>query len=74
LPKELTELFDKEGIKTLEMADREGLSSHHKKETNRLYRDKEKWRMWAEMLLKTCTHSSVVGSTEHFLLVGKKQS
>jgi len=26
-----------------------------------------------EILLYTCTHPSVVGSTEHFLLVGRKQ-
>lgn len=37
-------------------------------------RIRKKWRMWIEILLKTCTHPSVVGSTEHFLLVGRKQS
>jgi len=50
----------------------EGLSSHHRKETNRLYKDQEKWKMWVEILLKTCTHPSVVGSSEHFLLVCRK--
>jgi hypothetical protein len=30
--------------------------------------------MWIEILLGTCTHPSVVGNTEHFLLVGKKRS
>lgn len=74
LPEELTELFEKEGVKTLETAGLEGLSSHHGKETNKLYRDQEKWRMWVEILLKTCTHPSVVGNAEHFLLVGRKQS
>jgi len=54
------------------MARLEGLSSHHRKETNKLYKDQEKWEMWMEILLKTCTHPSVVGSSEHFLLVCRK--
>jgi ubiquinone/menaquinone biosynthesis C-methylase UbiE len=72
LPEELRALFEQQGVRVLEMAGLEGLSSHHKKETNRLYKDQERWRMWIETLLKTCTHPSVVGSSEHFLLVGKK--
>ena len=52
----------------------EGLSSHHRKETNRLYKDQEKWKMWVEILLKTCTQPSVIGDSEHFLLVCRKHS
>jgi hypothetical protein len=55
------------------MADLEGLSSHHEKETNKLFKDQEKWKMWIEILLATCTHPSVVGSAEHFLLIGRKR-
>lgn len=73
LPEELRELFEKQNVEILEMAGLEGLSSHHEKETNRLHKDKEKWKMWIEILLKTCTHPSVVGSSEHFLLVCRKQ-
>lgn len=72
LPEELRELFERQGVETLEMAGLEGLSSHHEKETNRLFKDQEKWKQWIEILLKICTHPSVVGSTEHFLLVGRK--
>jgi len=72
LPEELRDLFEVQGVKVLEMAGLEGLSSHHPKETNRLYKDDEKWKMWMEILLKTCTHPAVVGCSEHFLLVGKK--
>jgi len=73
LPEELQTLFEKQGVKTMEMAGLEGLSSHYKRETNRLFKDQQKWKMWTEILLKTCTHPAVVGSSEHFLLVGKKQ-
>jgi len=72
MPEELCELFEKQGVEILDLAGLEGLSSHHRKETNRLYKDKEKWKMWVEILLKTCTHPSVVGSSEHFLLMCRK--
>ena len=74
MPEELCELFEKQGVEILELAGLEGLSSHHRKETNGLYKDQEKWKVWIEILLKTCTHPSVVGSSEHFLLVCKKSS
>ena len=73
LPEELRELFERRGVQVLEMAGLEGLSSHLQKQTNRLYKDQEKWNMWTEILLATCTHPSAVGSAEHFLLVGQKQ-
>ncbi|MFB0567550.1 MAG: class I SAM-dependent methyltransferase [Candidatus Bathyarchaeia archaeon] len=72
LPEELRDLFEAQGVEVLEMAGLEGLSSHHPKETNKLSRDEEKWQIWMEVILKTCTHPAVVGSSEHFLLVGKK--
>jgi ubiquinone/menaquinone biosynthesis C-methylase UbiE len=73
LPEELCGLFEKQGTEILEMAGLESLSSHHEKETNRLYKDQEKWKIWMEIMLKTCTHPSVVGSSEHFLLVCRKR-
>jgi hypothetical protein len=69
---ELRQLFEAQGVRVLEMAGLEGLSSHHQKETNRMYKDREKWKIWMEVILKTCTHPAVVGSSEHFLLVGMK--
>ena len=72
LPEELCELFEKQEVEILEVAGLEGLSSHHRKETNKLHKDQEKWKMWMEILLETCTHPSIVGSSEHFLLVSRK--
>jgi ubiquinone/menaquinone biosynthesis C-methylase UbiE len=74
LPEELRELFEKQDAEILEMAGLEGLSSHHQRETNKLYKDQEKWKMWIDILLKTCTHPSVVGNCEHFLLVCRKRA
>jgi hypothetical protein len=73
LPEELRGLFERQDAKILELAGLEGLSSHHEKETNSLYRDRERWQMWMEIILETCTHPSAVGSAEHFLLVARKR-
>ncbi len=70
--KDLKELFETRGVETLEMATCEGLSSHLKGSTNRLYRDKAKWARWKELILKTCTDPILLGMGEHFLYVGRK--
>jgi SAM-dependent methyltransferase len=72
LPEELPKLFEDCGVKTLELASCEGLSAHVKEATNLLYEDKEKWEIWFQMLLDTCTEPSIVGMGEHILYVGKK--
>jgi ubiquinone/menaquinone biosynthesis C-methylase UbiE len=71
-PKNLRELFERRGIKTLEMATCEGLSSHLRGPTNRLYRDKSRWARWEELILKTCADPILLGTGEHFLYVGRK--
>jgi ubiquinone/menaquinone biosynthesis C-methylase UbiE len=72
LPEELHDLCTKHGIDVLEMASLEGLSSSFQRETNRLAKNKRNWKAWIEILLQTCTHPSIVGSGEHFLLVGRR--
>jgi len=72
LPEELKYLTEKHGIQTPEMAGLEGLSSHHRRKTNKLSKDPEKWNLWLKIILETCTRV-VVGGTEHILLVGRKR-
>ena len=36
----------------LEMAGLEGLSSHHRRETNRLHKHEERWKIRMEIILK----------------------
>jgi ubiquinone/menaquinone biosynthesis C-methylase UbiE len=71
-PRDLRELLEKRGVRTLEMATCEGLSSHLRGPTNRLYRDKARWARWEELILKTCTDPMLLGMGEHFLYVGRK--
>lgn len=72
LPNELRELFESKGVQTLTMATCQGLSSHLKEATNKLYQDKEKWRRWLKILLQTCIDPCIIGLGEHFLYIGKK--
>lgn len=73
LPEELKELFEKNGVKTLNLVASHGLASTHEKEVNRLFKDKEKWKIWMETHLKTCTYPSVASLGEHMMLIGKKR-
>ena len=72
LPEELRGLFERCGVETLDMAALEGLSSHHEEAVNKLAEDDERWEMWVDMLLRTCNHPSILGISEHILLVGRK--
>jgi len=51
----------------------QGIGSVHKEEVNKLARNKRRWRVWLETHYKTCTHPSVVGLSEHMLIVCKKR-
>jgi len=73
LPEELQELFEKQNVETLDLAGLEGLSSHLEEATNELHKDKEKWKMWINIIIKTCNRPSVVGTAEHILYVGRKR-
>lgn len=73
LPEELQGLFEKLNVKTLELVGLEGLSSHLKRATNKLYKEKEKWNAWVDIVLKTCNYPSIIGTTEHILYIGRKQ-
>ena len=72
-PKELEQLFEAKGVETLEIAACEGLSSHLQGPTNKLYKNKEAWKKWLELILKTCTDPTIIGVSEHVLYIGRKK-
>jgi ubiquinone/menaquinone biosynthesis C-methylase UbiE len=74
LPEELKDVLSRPGVEILEMVGLEGLGAHHEDEVNKLARDKRLWNLWLEAHYRTCTHPSVVGMSEHALLVGRKIS
>jgi SAM-dependent methyltransferase len=71
-PDELRQAFEKQGVRVLEMAGLEGLSSHHDRKLNQLARNETRWKIWLETHYQTCTHPSVVGMAEHMLFVCRK--
>lgn len=72
LPEELQQAFTRPELQILVIAGLEGLSSGHSKELNKLARDEARFKVWLETHFQTCTHPSVVGMSEHMLLVCRK--
>ena len=73
LPEELREEFTRADLQILEMVGLEGISEHQIKELNRLAKDENRYRIWWETHLQTCTHPAVVGMSEHMLIVCRKR-
>jgi 2-polyprenyl-3-methyl-5-hydroxy-6-metoxy-1,4-benzoquinol methylase len=73
LPEEFRAAFDDKGVEVLELVGLEGISSSHRKELNRTAKNEGRWKIWQAAHLKTCTHPAVVGTSEHMLIVAKKQ-
>ena len=73
LPEEFRQEFNRPGLEILEMVGLEGIATQHVKELNRLAKDENHFTSWMEMHLQTCTHPSVVGMSEHMLMVCRKR-
>ena len=73
LPEELEVDFKKQPVEILEMAGLQGVSSHHRKKFNKLARNEKRLAIWMETHYQTCTHPSVVGLSEHMLIVCRKR-
>jgi SAM-dependent methyltransferase len=74
LPEELRDAFEKTGVNILEMAGLEGISANKKRNVNTLAKEGGlEWRRWLETHFQTCTHPSVVGMSEHMLIVVQKK-
>lgn len=72
LPEELKQAFTRPDVRILEMVGLEGLSTQHPKEVNKLAKDEKNYSVWMQTHFQTCTHPSVVGLSEHMLIVCRK--
>ncbi|MBI5567482.1 MAG: class I SAM-dependent methyltransferase, partial [Chloroflexi bacterium] len=72
LPEEFRAMFDAAGVEVLTMAGLEGISANHRAALNKIARDEQQWKVWRDTHFKTCTHPSVVGLSEHMLIVARK--
>ncbi len=74
LPEELRDSVEKANdVEVLAMAGLEGIGSGHREEVNELAKNTQRWKVWLETHYKTCTHPSVVGLSEHMLVVCRKK-
>lgn len=73
LPEELKKEFRKRNIKILEIVGLEGIASGHRQKLNKFYKEHQnKWKIWQETHLKTCTNPTAIGISEHFMIIIKK--
>lgn len=72
LPEELRKEFDLDTVEFITIAGLEGLGSNHRGKVNELARDEQRWADWLVTHYETCTHPSVVGLSEHMLIVVRK--
>jgi SAM-dependent methyltransferase len=74
LPEELRNIVEREGqVDVLEMVGLQGIGSNHSRAVNELAKHRRRWKVWLETHYKTCTHLSVVGLSEHMLVVCRKK-
>jgi SAM-dependent methyltransferase len=69
-PEEMVDLLARKGIEVVEYVGVQGLSAQLQQVTEECHQDPERWRVWEDVLIKTCNHPSVVGISDHILAVG----
>ena len=72
LPEELRGEFEGRA-QVIEMVGLEGMFSSHEQRYNEVQASGEYNELLWETHLKTCTHPSIVGVSEHFMIVGRKR-
>ena len=73
LPEELQADFENKGVEIIGMAGLEGISSNHRRKLNKVFKEPDRWKTWLETHYQTCTHPSIVGMSEHMLIMCRKQ-
>ena len=73
LPEEFRAVFEDKPVEIVQMAGLEGISSNHRRHFNRVYKNENQRRIWLDTHYRTCTHPSIVGTSEHMLLVARKK-
>lgn len=73
LPEELRALFEDKPVGIVQMAGLEGISSNHRRHFHKVYKNENQRRVWLDTHYRTCTHPSIVGTSEHMLLVARKK-
>ena len=73
LADELRAAFNLPGVDILKMVGLEGISTHQNRKLNQLAKDARRYEIWLETHFQTCTHPAVVDTSEHMLIICRKQ-
>lgn len=72
-PGELEELAQSSGLQVVDRVGCEGLANHLPLENLEQVESKpEYWEAWKEILLDTCREPSIIGISNHFMVIGRK--
>ena len=71
-PQELSAAFKGPRFRQLALVGLEGAGSYEKDSLKRLHRHKARWNAWLRYHIMLAEQPSIIGSSEHILLVGKK--
>ncbi len=70
---EIQDFASAQGLELILMAGAQGSSDGLMAQTNDLYEDEEKWRIWEKLIIKISTDPTVVGISSHMLYLGRKK-
>lgn len=72
-PGELEALVRRVGLEVVECVGCEGLANHLPLDhLEQIERDPERWEVWREILLETCNEPSIIGISNHLMVVARK--
>ena len=72
-PGELEDLAQHAGLEVIERVGCEGLANHLPMDhLEQIERDPERWQVWREILLETCNEPTIIGISNHLLVVARK--
>jgi SAM-dependent methyltransferase len=72
-PGELAGLMNEARLQIVDQVGCEGLAAHLPADhLEQVEADPELWKVWKEMLLETCNEPSIIGISNHLLVIGRK--
>lgn len=73
LPEEFAALFAEKAVRVEALVGLEGLGARMNRPLNRVAKNPERWQRWLETHYATCMHPAVVGTSEHMLIIVRKE-
>lgn len=73
MPGELVDLARQVGLEVIDCVGCEGLANHLPLDhLERIEQDAERWQVWREILLETCNEPTIIGVSNHLMVVARR--